>query len=627
MVQAVPYMAVTTKSAKTECSVKPVQSSYYGGRNNVHKEDPTKESAFTERIQRAAKELQDQSRESTSFRAQAKTTNNVRGTIVAQTATGDDTLADTSVDFETASNLTQQELEILQMLELVTSIKLTGQSQVNQAEAKPQTGNQVQEGIGLLGAKMAQLQQNPTLEMLIKSLTGQNENLNEIIRQLQKELQHLGLQLNENIDFLNQGNNGLAAIRKELLAALNLPDDGVLNDQNYLLKLAESLARLSKEFASGSGNSGHNVSTASKPGDTGQNALGNRIAGSPHTTGDNYWGIQVKSSDKNQISESGLANRLFGQIEAKQAAAKQTDSKQTDSKQADTKQADTKQADTKQADTKLADTKQVDTKQVDTKQADTRQLDPKQAGIKLADTRQADVRQAETKQAEVKLTEFKSNETAEGKQWNGFEGNLQQKMKGAGTAPVLDSNQGQAESRLYEQNNLLSPNNSEPSPTQSAKSPDPPVNIPRMTQVIFGQITQNAKLLLTPGSTEMQIQLKPDFLGKMNLSITTQNGLVTAKFNTESYRVKEVIEANLNTLKDSLAQQGVKVDQLVVNVSTQKDYSGFQEQNRSYYHHNSSKHNEKAETLFEEDFEKLFSADMESQTLQAYYGNTVDFKA
>jgi len=103
--------------------------------------------------------------------------------------------------------------------------------------------------------------------------------------------------------------------------------------------------------------------------------------------------------------------------------------------------------------------------------------------------------------------------------------------------------------------------------------------------------------------------------------------LVTAKFNTESYRVKEVIEANLNTLKDSLAQQGVKVDQLVVNVSTQKDYSGFQEQNRSYYHHNSSKHNEKAETLFEEDFEKLFSADMESQTLQAYYGNTVDFKA
>ncbi len=159
---------------------------------------------------------------------------------------------------------------------------------------------------------------------------------------------------------------------------------------------------------------------------------------------------------------------------------------------------------------------------------------------------------------------------------------------------------------------------------QTANTPEQPAHIPRMTQFIFGQIAQKAKLVISPGATEMHIQLKPDFLGKLNLSISSENGLVTAKFNAESYRVKEIIEANLGALKSNLAEQGIKVDQLIVNVGTQKDFSGFREREAAFYNH-SDKGNRVV--LGDEEFNKMFPAELEANAVRAYYGSSVDFTA
>ncbi|MHB9093037.1 MAG: flagellar hook-length control protein FliK [Eubacteriales bacterium] len=159
---------------------------------------------------------------------------------------------------------------------------------------------------------------------------------------------------------------------------------------------------------------------------------------------------------------------------------------------------------------------------------------------------------------------------------------------------------------------------------QTANTPEQPAHIPRMTQFIFGQIAQKAKLVISPGATEMHIQLKPDFLGKLNLSISSENGLVTAKFNAESYRVKEIIEANLGALKSNLAEQGIKVDQLIVNVGTQKDFSGFREREAAFYNH-SDKGNRVG--LGDKEFNKMFPAELEANAVRAYYGSSVDFTA
>ena len=149
--------------------------------------------------------------------------------------------------------------------------------------------------------------------------------------------------------------------------------------------------------------------------------------------------------------------------------------------------------------------------------------------------------------------------------------------------------------------------------------------VPRMTQVIFGQIAQKAKLIVTPGLTEIQIQLKPEFLGKLNLRISSENGIVTAKFNAESQMVKGVIEANLSNLRDALTEQGVKVDRLVVDVGTQKEQSGFNGREHSFFNQGSTKSHGMIQ--HGEEYDKLISTELQWEMNRKLYGNTVEFTA
>lgn len=85
-------------------------------------------------------------------------------------------------------------------------------------------------------------------------------------------------------------------------------------------------------------------------------------------------------------------------------------------------------------------------------------------------------------------------------------------------------------------------------------------------QDMIEQIIKKAEMISKDSNSEMKIQLKPEFMGKMIIKIAVEDGLVTAKFITESQHVKQVLEANLNSLKQNLESQGLKVDRTEVNV-------------------------------------------------------------
>lgn len=100
---------------------------------------------------------------------------------------------------------------------------------------------------------------------------------------------------------------------------------------------------------------------------------------------------------------------------------------------------------------------------------------------------------------------------------------------------------------------------------------------PVKKEAIFSQIVEKAKIMVNNGNSEMELQLKPDTLGKIQLRISIENQLVSAKFIAESEQVKALIESNFADLKQTLNQQGVQVDQLQVSVGQQ----GTQGQNPS----------------------------------------------
>jgi len=68
----------------------------------------------------------------------------------------------------------------------------------------------------------------------------------------------------------------------------------------------------------------------------------------------------------------------------------------------------------------------------------------------------------------------------------------------------------------------------------------------------------------------MVITLKPETLGKLTLKVVTENGIVIAKFAAESQQVKEIIEANMQQLKDSLQNQGLSIQGFSVSVGQER---------------------------------------------------------
>lgn len=103
---------------------------------------------------------------------------------------------------------------------------------------------------------------------------------------------------------------------------------------------------------------------------------------------------------------------------------------------------------------------------------------------------------------------------------------------------------------------------------------------PVRTAEVMNQVVENAKVILGQDKSEMVIQLKPDHLGKLELKVVTEQGIVAAKFIAENQKVKEIIETNMQLLKDSLEKQGISIDSVSVQVG--QDKKGDYQQLNSY---------------------------------------------
>jgi flagellar hook-length control protein FliK len=71
---------------------------------------------------------------------------------------------------------------------------------------------------------------------------------------------------------------------------------------------------------------------------------------------------------------------------------------------------------------------------------------------------------------------------------------------------------------------------------------------------IVNQIVDKIKVVIKPEATSMEIQLNPENLGKVNLSVISKNGQLTAHFTTESQAAKEALESQMQTLKETLSK-------------------------------------------------------------------------
>ncbi len=84
---------------------------------------------------------------------------------------------------------------------------------------------------------------------------------------------------------------------------------------------------------------------------------------------------------------------------------------------------------------------------------------------------------------------------------------------------------------------------------------------------IMRQVTDYIKVNAGAETSSIEMQLHPASLGTVNIQITAANGNLTAQLAVQSEAVKNVLETQMVQLRDTLNEQGIKVEAVEVTVA------------------------------------------------------------
>lgn len=128
------------------------------------------------------------------------------------------------------------------------------------------------------------------------------------------------------------------------------------------------------------------------------------------------------------------------------------------------------------------------------------------------------------------------------------------------------------------------PNVLKPDPGEMIRSPGERFGEPGIEEANFerhigreivNQVVEKAHLFLGKDRAALRLQLKPEFLGHLDLTISVEKGVVHAHFRAENAAVAGLIEGRLQELRHSLEQQGISWQQLSVSVESRSGSQGF----------------------------------------------------
>jgi flagellar hook-length control protein FliK len=90
--------------------------------------------------------------------------------------------------------------------------------------------------------------------------------------------------------------------------------------------------------------------------------------------------------------------------------------------------------------------------------------------------------------------------------------------------------------------------------------------LPKQLESVIHQLVDKSKVTIGQGKSEIEIKLKPEYLGKVHLKVSLEKGVIVAKLAVENVLVGKALENNLAQLKNQMAEQGLNFSQ--VNVET-----------------------------------------------------------
>jgi len=93
----------------------------------------------------------------------------------------------------------------------------------------------------------------------------------------------------------------------------------------------------------------------------------------------------------------------------------------------------------------------------------------------------------------------------------------------------------------------------------------PSASVGQLTQQVMDQIKQAIPQNMKSGEGSISLQLNPPMLGKVDVEIHMEKGMVQAAFRADQPITRDILQQSMHILKDSLAEQGVQVAQVSVS--------------------------------------------------------------
>lgn len=116
------------------------------------------------------------------------------------------------------------------------------------------------------------------------------------------------------------------------------------------------------------------------------------------------------------------------------------------------------------------------------------------------------------------------------------------------------------------------------------------------TQDVIDQIVNKFELVTNGNKSSVTIELKPEFLGKLHINLSLNDGVLTAKFQTDNQQVRHILEGGIGQLKSALESTGIRLEKVEVNVDLNN--SGNSQSQYQNHHHNQENHQQPSKTYW-----------------------------
>lgn len=144
---------------------------------------------------------------------------------------------------------------------------------------------------------------------------------------------------------------------------------------------------------------------------------------------------------------------------------------------------------------------------------------------------------------------------------------------------------------------------------------------------VIRQLVERAHVAVREDVSSFEMQLNPEHMGRINLSVVAKDGMVTAQIAAENAAVKEVLESQIVTLKESLNNQGVQVEAVEVTIASHEFERNLDEQqSRNEDGQNNQKKRFRFDVM-EASEEEMTPADVIMRDMMLANGNQINYMA